>query len=197
MKVGLLGPTNDETAFRNAVTFLFHDADAEQVVYLGDRRFAETTLERWLSELQLDDPARFLDRALDVAVLGAVEPIEQFLADDVRGRRLRDVRGLPAPPARAVEFLDDRVILMVHDKAILDEDDIANSHLIVYGLSKESQFHRFGRRAFFTPGPLQRGRVGLLETGEDGVSLALFELSGTPVFREALHGGATKLTVSS
>jgi len=43
------------------------------------------------------------------------------------------VRRLPPPPARAIEMIDDRVVLLVHDKAVLDEEDIANAHLIVYG----------------------------------------------------------------
>ena len=91
----------------------------------------------------------------------------------------------------------DRMVLFVHDKAILDEEDIANAHLIVYGRASESDLRRFGRRAFFTPGPLKGGRVGVLEATDDGVTVSLYDLSGQPVWRETLAQAATKVTVAT
>ena len=45
----------------------------------------------------------------------------------------------------------------MHDKAILDEDDVANAHVIVYGEAADADFKRFGPRSFLTPGPVAKG----------------------------------------
>jgi hypothetical protein len=197
MKIGLLGPTDDDDTLREAASFLLGDADADQVVFLGDGSFLEAALARWATELGIEGGAMFLDRALRSALSDDPRAIEQFLAEDAGARRIVDVRRLPDPPARAVELLDDRIVLFVHDKAVLDEEDIANANLIVYGVSPESQLRKFGRRAFFTPGPLSAGRVGLIESGPDGFTVSVYDVSGMPVLREALATATTKVMVSS
>lgn len=197
MKIGLLGPTDDDDTLREAASFLLGDADADQVVFLGDGLFLEAALARWAAELGLEGGATFLDRALRAALADEPRAIEQFLAEDAGARRIVDVRRLPDPPARAVELLDDRIVLFVHDKAVLDEEDIANANLIVYGVAPESQLRKFGRRAFFTPGPLSAGRVGLIESGPEGFTLSVYDVSGMPVLREALATATTRVMVSS
>lgn len=196
-KIGVLGPTDDEDMLREAASFLLGDAEADQVIFMGDGAFLEQALERWALDVGLDGGSTFLERALTASRSGDARTIEQFLAEDAGARRIVDLRRLPDPPARAIELLDDRIVLFVHDKAVLDEEDIANANLIVYGLAKEAQLHKFGKRAFFTPGPLAAGRVGLLEAGEDGFTVAVYEVSGMPVLREALATSITRLTVSS
>lgn len=196
-KLGLLGPTDDEDTLREAASFLLGDAEADQVVFLGDGAFLEQALERWGADVGLDGGSTFLDRALAAAKAGDARAIEQFLAEDAGARRIVDVRRLPDPPARAIELIDDRIVLFVHDKAVLDEEDIANANLIVYGASKESQLHKFGKRAFFTPGPLAAGRVGIVESSDEGFTVAVYDVSGMPVLRESLATSITRLTVSS
>jgi len=197
MPSGLLGPTDDDDTLREAASFLLGDAEADQVVFLGDGAFLEEALARWGADVGLEGGSSFLDRALVAASTGDARTIEQFLAEDAGARRIIDIRRLPDPPARAIELLDDRIVLFVHDKAILDEEDIANANLNLYGASRESQFHRFGRRAFFSPGPLSAGRVGLVEAGEEGFTVSVYDVSGMPVMRESLATAATKVTVAS
>lgn len=197
MRIGLLGPTDDDETLREAASFLLGDADADQVVFLGDGAFLEEALARWGADVGLEGGSSFLDRALVAATTGDARAIEQFLAEDAGARRIVDIRRLPDPPARAIELLDDRILIFVHDKAVLDEEDIANANLIVYGASREAQLHRFGRRAFFTPGPLSAGRVGLVESGDEGFTVAVYDVSGMPVMRESLATAATKVTVAS
>ena len=196
-KLGILGPTDDEETLREAASFLLGDAEADQVVFLGDGGFLEQALERWGADVGLDGGSTFLDRALRAARSADARSIEQFLAEDAGARRIVDVRRLPDPPARAIELLDDRIVLFVHDKAVLDEEDIANANVIVYGVSKESQLHKFGKRAFFTPGPLSAGRVGILESSDEGFTVAVYDVSGMPVLRESLATSITRLTVAS
>jgi len=195
MRIGLLGPTDDDAAFREAALFLLGDAEADQVVFLGEGATAERAIRAWSAELGADPEAAFLDRAAALAPSGTPQQLFALLEQDAEVARLTAIRKLPPAPARAVEMLDDRMVLFVHDKAILDEEDIANAHLIVYGKASEADLRRFGRRAFFTPGPLAAGRVGVLESSEDGVTVSLYDLSGVPLWREALAQAATKVTV--
>lgn len=199
MRIGLLGPAEDDQAgFREAVSFLLNDAEADQVVYLGHGEFVERALEAWMRELGGEDAeAAFLARAAALAASGTPAEIDALLESDEAMSQLGRIRKIPPPPARAIEMLDDRVVLFVHDKGVLDEDDIANAQLIVYGRGPEADIRRFGKRVFFTPGPLRGGRVGILESSSDGTSLALYDLSGMPVWREPIGAAGSKVIVAS
>ncbi len=197
MRIGLLGPTDDEETLREATSFLLGDADADQVVFLGESSFLEVAITRWASDLGLGRGTSFVDRALVACLSENPRTLDEFLTADHYARRLLDVRRLPDAPARAIEFMDDRVVLFVRDKSILDEEDIANANLIVYATGAESQLHKFGRRAFFTPGPLSAGRVGVIESSDEGFSVAVYDVSGMPILRESLANAVTKLTVAT
>lgn len=197
MRIGLVGPTDNPQLFREAATFLLTQLDANPVIYLGDGQFAQDELARWSAELGGNDIERsFLDRAIEFADAGPDE-IEALLADDAVLTRLRSIHRLPDPPARAVEMIDDRLLLFVYDKGVLDEEDIANAHMIVYGRGETADLRRFGRRVFFTPGPLATQRVGLLEATTDGLFALSYDLTGPLVWREALAFAATKVIVAT
>jgi hypothetical protein len=198
MRIGVIGPADGvEEEFREAVSFLLGDADVEQVVYLGTGEFVERAIKAWALELGGEHAEdSFLERAALLARQGRPEDIEHLLEVDASRSRLEFVRKLPPSPARAIEMMDDRVVLFVHDKAILNEEDIANAQLIVYGRANESDLRRFGRRTFFTPGPLHGGRVGVLEASEDRVTVSLYDLAGIPVWRESVAPKATKVMVA-
>jgi hypothetical protein len=196
VRIGFLGPCDDEALLREATTFLLGTLEVDQAVYLGDAAFLERVTTRWASELGVGTSDAFLARARDAALSGTAEAIEQLLREDALTARVMQVRKLPPAPARAVELVDDRVVLIVHDKAVLDEEDIANASLIVYGQAKEANVRRFGKRSFFTPGPLAERRVGVVEATDDGVFAIVHGLDGTTLLREPLTGGSTKMTVT-
>lgn len=201
MRIGLLGPAREEDrrALREAIEFLLGDADVDEAIYLGeDDGVVDRALEDWARELTAGEPseASFLAQAAEVALSGSADAIEALLHADAWVARLARVRRLPPSPIRAVEMIADRIMLAVYDKSILDEEDIANAQLIVYGKSGEAQLKRFGPRYFLTPGPLGAGRVAVLELENDGqVSLALFETSGLPVWRETMARRTSKMSV--
>jgi hypothetical protein len=90
------------------------------------------------------------------------------------------------------------IVLGVHDKAVLDEDDIASAHIIVYGKSDGPSLRRFGPRSFFTPGPIRSGHVGCLSLEPGGTcEVSLLGLSGNVVLREQLSAPGAKLVVSA
>lgn len=202
MRIGLLGPAEgNEAALRDAVEFLLGDAGVDQAIYLGhDEHTIERVITEWAREILGSEPGfdAFLERAVELARSGTPEQIEELLGAETALRRLAAIRKLPPPPARAVEMVADRIVLVVHDKSVLDEEDIANAALIVYGSGKKAELRRFGPRYFLTPGPVAEGRVAVLEVEDDGnVSIALFETSGLPVWREKMARRTSKMNVVS
>lgn len=202
MRIGLLGPSEDNpTLLREAAEFLLRDCGVDQAVYLGADELAAQVVESWAEQVMGGSATEeaFLREAARLACSGTAEAIQALLRRDLEVRRLSAVRCLPPPPARAVEVVDDKVVLFVHEKSLLDEEDIANAFLVVYGRSKSSALNRFGPRSFFTPGPLRSGRVAVIERESDG-SLAIAQFNprtGEPVARDVLHGSHARLVVQS
>jgi hypothetical protein len=198
MRLGFVGPAaGDLDALRRAVEFLVDEAAVDQVIYLGNDDAADRIALDARLRIDRDGERTFEDRAAEIALRGSASDIETVVTADVELERLSALCSVPPAPSRAIEMLDDRIVLMVFDKTSLDEDDIANASVIVYGHSKEMLVKRFGQRAFFTPGPLAQDRVGILEHEEDGkLALSIFDTAGTPILRESLAQRSTKLTVS-
>lgn len=202
MRIGLIGPSDGNAALlREAAEFLLGDCEVDEAVYLGSDDTASIVVDGWAQEV-MAGPANeeaFLAEAADLAIRGQASAIEALLKRDHELRRLSALRCLPPAPARAVEVFDDKVVLFIHDKSLLDEDDIANAFLVVYGRSKQSAINRFGPRTFFTPGPLNRGRVALIEREPDGsLALAMFDpTTGEPSGRETLVARSPRFVVQS
>jgi hypothetical protein len=160
----------------------------------------QRVMEDWGKALRMAQGGEqgFLDRAADLAVHGTPAAIHQLLAREAEVQRLDAVRRLPDPPARAIEMLEGWIVLGISDKALLDEEDIANAHVIVYGLAEDAGLRRFGPRYFFTPGALTCGKVGVLELLGDGqLQVSVYEYSGTPLWSEILQGRAPQLVVTT
>ena len=200
MRIGLVGPADGNTKqLREAAEFLLGDCGVDQAIYLGTDDSVKKVVDAWASEI-MGGPATedaFLQQAVQLATAGDPAAIDGLLRRDLEVRRLSALRCLPPPPARAVEEFDDKVMLFVHDKASLDEEDIANAFLVVYGRGKQLALNRFGPRTFFTPGPLSAARVALIEREEDG-SLAIAQFNpetGEPTGRETLFTRGARLVV--
>lgn len=200
MRIGVIGPAKGKHgALREAAEFLLGDAGVDQAIYLGTDDAVDRVVQAWSAQVMggNDGEKAFLDRAAQLAQEGSAAEIEALLEADAQLRRLASLRRLPPSPARAVEMIEDRIVIVVYDKAILDEEDIANAHVIVYGKSDAPLLKRFGPRCFFTPGPLVDGKVGILEVERDGrMAVGLFEPTGVPVWRETLQGRGAKVVVS-
>lgn len=200
MRVGIIGPADGHhDLLREAAGFLLGDAAVDQAIYLGVDDAVDRVVQTWSAEVMGDaDGSRaFLDRAAGLALEGTPSAIEALLDTDDQLRRLSNLRRLPPAPARAIEMVEDRIVILVHDKAVLDEEDIANAHVLIYGKSSEPLLKRFGPRCFFTPGPLSDRKVGILDVERDGrMAVGLYEPNGTSIWREALQGRGVKIMVS-
>ncbi len=198
MRIGLLGAAHgDEELLGEATNFLLGDARVDRAVYLGtDDTLAKLT-ENWRHEISRGTENTFLDRALELTKSGTPEEINAVLHADHQLERLATLHTIPPPPSRAIEMIDDRVILMVHDKSVLNEEDIANATMIVYGSKDELLLKRFGPRYFFTPGPLGDRKVGIIEIDEGGrFAVSAYDTTGTRIWNEVLQRPSSKLMVS-
>lgn len=197
MRIGLVGPGADSPAeLEHALSMLLADPSVRHVLYLGDDDAVDPLVARW-SGRGLDED-ELLAQAARLAVNGSADEIAALLEADRSARRPLAVRKLPAPPSRAIEMLDRFIVLGVHDKAVLDEDDIASAHIIVYGKSDGPSLRRFGPRSFFTPGPVRSGHIGYLSVEPNGqCEVTIARLSGNVILRERLAAPSAKLVVSA
>lgn len=197
MRIGVIGEARKATAdLRKAIELFLADPEIRQVIYLGMDGAVEDVVGTWSSESLSD--AAFLARGAELACGGSAEAIELLLSESRSAQRLSAVRKLPDPPARAIEMLEKWIVLAVHDKAILDEDDVANAHVIVYGKASEADFKRFGPRVFLTPGPLHKGKVGRLTLRNDGyLEIDLLDLSGAELRHEEVSPAEGKVVVTT
>jgi len=196
MRIGLVGPGADAPSeLERALTMLLADASIRHVLYLGDDNAVDPLVALWRGR-GLDEDA-LLSKAAALACEGSPDDIVALLEADRAAGRPLSVRKLPALPSRAIEMLDRFIVLGVHDKAVLDEDDIASAHIVVYGKSEGPSLRRFGPRSFFTPGPVRSGHVGCLSLEPSGhCEVSVLRLSGNVILRERLQAPAAKVVVS-
>ena len=197
MRIGVIGEARKATTeLRRAVDLLLGDPAVTHVIYLGNDDAVDSAVATWASEA-LSEPA-FLARGAELACGGSATDIDALLTEDRGAQRLAAVRKLPEPPACAIELLEKWIVLLVHDTSILEEDDVANAHVIVYGKAADAEFKRFGPRSFFTPGPLSKGNVGRLSLRDDGVlEVDLLDLDGKSVRHEEITPASAKVVVTS
>lgn len=184
MKLGFIGPCRgDATALRGPAELLLFELRADRVVYLGADDALDRAIAGWASRLGApSDENAFLDEVALLAADAPAEALQDLLARDKRARRLNDLASLPAPPSRAVEMLDDRVVLMVFDKGVLDEDDVANATAIVWGNAREPQLRAIGPRIFLSPGWIGMGAspcAAILEHDGDQLRCAIYDSTGS------------------
>jgi hypothetical protein len=76
---------------------------------------------------------------------------------------------------------------LVHDKALLDEEDILSASLLVYGKSDLPFTKKIGTRWFFTPGELsEQGGICVLDDAKEEIEASLFDKNGALIKTETL-----------
>lgn len=200
MRLGILGPANDhEEALERAVGFLFRNVSVDRAVYLGVDHALDTVVQQWAARLVGGDPTEqaLWQRAAERCGHAGAAEIDAFVTAERERRALSVFEALPADGTRAIELLNGRVVVMIHDKADLDEEDILPASLLVFGKSSQPLVKQVGSRWFLSPGLLEHFGVMTLEDHEDGIHLALFDSVGHEVRRERLIAArAAKLKVS-
>ena len=191
MRLGLLGPSNGDLAqLARAAEFLLNGVRVTRAIYLGADDALEETVGLWAESLVGSDPSDegVWNRAFEVAALGTVEQIDAFLRRERARLRLKSLERLPQEELRSVEMFGDRVAVLIHDKALLDEEDIFSATFLVYGKSDEPLVKKIGPRWFVTPGPLGdvEGGVMVLDDSGDDVLATVYDGDGRASHSETL-----------
>lgn len=197
MRMGIIGSAvHAEHDLHSAIELFLADPLLKQIIYLGEDDSITQAVRRYSVEQISEED--FLSRAVELACGGSADAVDQLLEADRQAQRVSLLRCLPPKPACAVEMFEKWIVLAVHDKAVLEEDDVANAHVIVYGEAADAGIKRFGPRSFLTPGPLDKGMVGSLSLRADGaLDLALLDLDGTVLQSESVAPAMAKLVVAS
>lgn len=190
MRLGLLGPADGDVAsLARAAEFLLNTAKVSRAVYLGADDALERAVSAWAESVLGDDPTveGVWRRASELALYGTVDAIDGFVRAERARLRLKALVGLPERGARTVEILGGRVAVLIHDKALLDEEDILPASLLVYGKSDGPFVKRIGSRWFLSPGRLSsRGGACVLDDQEDEIQATVFNPSGESTWRDSL-----------
>lgn len=178
MRLGLIGPANDaDDLLERAVRFLSREHSVHRAVYLGLDSALERVVGVLASRAVGDDPnvSAVWQRAALRCSQASPQELDQFLEAERERLSLMVFGALPGADTRLVELLNGKVAVMIHDKALLDEDDIASATYLVFGKSEEPTVKPIGSRWFLSPGPLDAFGIMLLEDGPGGVELSLFD----------------------
>jgi hypothetical protein len=192
MRLGLLGPSSSGAGdLGKAAEFILNVARVDRAVYLGDDGALDSTVTRWAERLVGPDPTDdgTFRRAAALAVKGDPKTIDAFVVSERARLRLRALESLPRGVARTIEMIGDRVAVLIHDKAHLDEEDIASANLLVYGKSAEPLVKRIGTRWFISPGVLgcASGGVAVIEDNDETIVAEIFDETGTCTLTESLE----------
>lgn len=109
-----------------------------------------------------------------------------------------------AVPRKLMELVEGHVACLVHDKAELTREDIANALVLIHGNSAQAAVVQIGPRVFVTPGHLRRpapeGRPptwAVIEMDPRTLTLVVYGVDGRELRRERadLGGGRAKMVV--
>jgi len=194
--MGFIGPAGtDATSLEEAAELLIRDFEADALIYLAE----DAALRDFIAVHESPEGSPAIEQQVaQVAATGSPEEIEAVLRKLRGARYLGKLRVAPPSPRRAMEMLDDRIVLIVRNKLTIGEEDVINSNVVVYGDAKELMFKRFGPRCFFSPGPLELGVVGLIDDHSEsgGVVLKAIDLSGNVSWSEPIQGRGAKIMVA-
>ena len=191
MRFGLLGPANGDLAgLARCAEFLLNSARVTRAIYLGDDDALEDTVGLWAESLVGPNPSDegIWERALPVIATGTSEQLDAFVRAERARLRLRSLERLPPEQLRTVEMFGDRMAVLIHDKALLDEEDIFSAAFLVYGRSTAPLLKRIGPRWFLTPGPIgsTRGGCAVLDDPGDEVVATVYDAKGRVFVSETI-----------
>jgi hypothetical protein len=191
MRLGLLGSSEGDVAsLGRAAEFLLNSAKVNRAIYLGNDGALDRAVSAWARKLVGDDPSddNAWKRAAEIAASGAPDQIDRFVQVERARLRLKALESLPEKVSRTIEMLGDRVAVLIHDKALLDEEDILAASILVYGKADAPLVKRVGGRWFVTPGQIGAagGGIAVIEDTNDQVVVAIYDGMGKATHREEL-----------
>lgn len=188
MRLGVLGPAQgDLGGLARAAQRLLDDVRPERVLYLGDDDALDRVVAGWAASIVGVDASQegLFERAVECAYL-APDEIDHFVESERARLRLRVFVSLPEG-RRTIELMDGRVVLFVHDKGVLDEEDILAASVVVFGRHEGALVKPIGARHFVSPGRIGGpSGVGVLDDAEGALTFECFAPDGSRLLREVL-----------
>jgi hypothetical protein len=183
MRFGLLGPANGDLAgLARCAEFLLNSVRVTRAIYLGDDDALEDTVALWAESLVGPNTSDegIWERALPVVATGTPDQLDTFVRAERARLRLKSLECLPPEQLRTIEMFGDRVAVLIHDKALLNEDDIYSATFLIYGRSTSPLVKRIGPRWFLTPGPIgcAGGGCAVLDDPGDEVIGTVYDSEG-------------------
>lgn len=180
MRLALLGPADGNVeALSGAARLVLDRREVDRAVYLGVDGALEALIGRWATDLVGEDPSEegVFARAVRSSLQGSPEEIDRYIAAERERGRLRLFESLPEPGTRVIEMLGGALVVMIYDKALLDEEDMLPARVLVFGRSRSPIVKQVGQRWFLSPGSFAEPAGGLmiLEDLDEGVILTCYD----------------------
>jgi predicted phosphodiesterase len=190
LRIGLASDTFGNVGALERALDRFARASVDRVFFLGGRY---GDVDAALARLQGGSrDAKVPETDLDFlgAVEGALARTAAAADDPIAGRIVRVAsRACPehagGAPTKVVDLLDGKICCLVHDKAELTRDDIANASLLFHGNSGHAALVQIGPRCFVTPGHLREpapdgkpATFAILEVGGKELALTVLSAAG-------------------
>lgn len=191
MRLGLLGPaTGDLGALAQAAEFLLNGARVHRAIYLGNDGALDRAVAAWAKKLVGKDPTDdgAWRRAAAIARAGTAEELDRFVTVERARLRLQALESLSEQGLRTMEMLGDRVAILIHDKALLDEEDILPASFLFFGKSDGPLVKKIGARWFVGPGPIGSpgGGIAVVDDEQEDIRVTVYDSSGNERQRELL-----------
>jgi predicted phosphodiesterase len=209
VRIGLASDSFGNLAALERALERFQRAQVERVFFLGGRvGDVDAVLARRAGGSR-EAPVPQTDAEFLAAVRGALARQEAARKDPLEGRIVR-VASRACPeyesgkvPRKQVDLVEGRISCLVHDKADLTREDIANSALIFHGNTVAPAIVQIGPRCFVTPGhlrdPSPAGRpatFALVEVTARDLLLTVYAGDGAEVRQDRVSFAVTgKVTV--
>lgn len=182
MRLGVLGPAHgDLPGLARAAQQLLDEHAVERVLYVGSDDALDRVVAGWARQIVGLDPSEhaLFDRAARRCAAASGEEVEKFVDAERARARLRVLTSLPPAPKRTIELLDGRIVCLLFDKALLDEEDILGASVIVFGKSATPLVRRVGSRVFVAPGTIGVAGGGLAILDDEGGGIRIEVRDGT------------------
>jgi predicted phosphodiesterase len=204
VRIGLVSDTFGNLEALERALELFQRAQADRIFFLGGRvADVDAVLARRAGGSR-EAPVPTTDAEFLAAVRGALERHDAARKDPLDGRIVR-VASRACPeyesgkvPRKQVDLVEGRISVLVHDKADLTREDIANAALIFHGNTVAPAVVQIGPRCFVTPGhlrtPAPAGRpatFALVEATAGELVLAVFSEDATELRRDRVSFAVT------
>lgn len=200
MRLALFGPAEGHTEALEAAARFALQLGVDRAVYLGVDGALDAVIRDWASRLVGDNPseAGVWSRAVRACARATPADIDRYIAKERERASLRVFESLPDAETRAVEMLGGALVVMIHDKAELNEEDMLPARVLLFGKSKAAVVKQVGQRWFLSPGSFDEAGLMVLDDADEGILLTLFDGSFHEVRSERLSTNrATKLKVGA